>query len=358
MKTFKGDMLEYIFEEPSVYQHILNNRKLISCPFVETVKDRNINRIIFTGAGTSNYSPQSVRTFFEKITGLSCYVVLATGLSDGNYKIDQQTLVIGISATGSSVNTIEALRYSKNQGAITVAVTNELESRFAKENDTYIYLDYGVEDVSPKSKSYLCEMLSLTICALELALAINKINETEYTTYLNRLEMVGNNLGDVINQSKQWIVSHVTEFKNCKRLLVIGYGANIGNINEGALKILECGRFQTCCYELEEFMHGIYHSIDSDCYIVFLLNNSHYRQRALCLRKYLSQFTSHIYVISKDVYHDELCLDVNWIDDKEFYYLEDIVPLQLMSYYIAKTKGINPNIPSDINFHQIMNSKV
>ena len=357
MRDFSGNMFDYIFEEKEVGMHVLSERQIITQSFVEILKANDIHRVIFTGAGTSNYSPQSARILFERFTGAHTYVVLPTQLINEEYKIDKWTLVCGISATGTSKNTIDALRKSKSQGALTVAFTHEPESHFAKENDAMVLLDYGEENCSPKSKSYLVEMLTITLCSLEYGHEVGNIDNEEYLDHIRRIEATLTNLYNLADKSHNWFKIHENEFNDCQRLMVIGYRGNYGNIQEGALKILECGRFQTAFYELEEFMHGIYHSIKSDTYVVFVLNGHIEDQRALKLRDYLARFTDHLFVICKDQFKDERSLNLDYVNDPDYYYLENIVPLQILSYDIANARGINPNVPSDPNFHQIMSSK-
>lgn len=357
MRDFSGNMHDYILEEKEVGMNVVAQRKKITNDFVNVLKNNDINRVIFTGAGTSNYSPQTTRLLFESFTGIHTYVVLPTQLINEEYIADNKTMVCGISATGTSKNTIDALRRAKADGAITIAFTHELESHFATENDATVLLDYGVENCSPKSKSYLTEMLTVTLCGLEYGLAKGLVTDADYNQHIDRINTTLDRLKDHAINSDSWFKTHEEEFNQCNRMMVIGYRSNFGNIQEGALKILECGRFQTAFYELEEFMHGIYHSINKDTYVVFVLNGYNEDKRALKLREYLSKFTEHLFVVCKDQFKDERSLNLNYVNDPDYYFLENIVPLQILSYDIAVARGINPNIPSDPNFHQIMSSK-
>jgi len=359
MKTYKGNMYDYIFEAQDYASKIIERRKEITRSFVQAFNDQ-IKTIIITGAGTSNFSPQSARIFIEKITGIPTYVVLPTEITAQEYIFNEHSLLIGISATGTSSNTIAALEYAKLKGAVTVAFTNDLSSPFAMKNEHRVFIDHGEEDCSPKSKSYICELITLSLCALELGLHINRITEEEYNEYIARITKTTNNLNSIATQSDAWYTKHSEEFKQCERMLVIGYGANKGNIKEGALKILECGRFQTSSYELEEFMHGIYHSINSDCYLLYVSNREKLSlDRSVRLMNYLNEFTEHQFLIcnKSEGIHNERSLDIDFVDDPDFYFIEYVIPMQIIAYRIAVDKGINPNRPSDPLFHQKMNSK-
>ena len=359
MKTFLCNMHDYIYQSTFYSERIISNRKEITEEFLKAMTE-NISRVLITGAGTSNYSPEASRIFFEKMTGIPTFVVLPTSISNGEHIIDESCAVIGISATGTSKNTIQAIEYAKKCGGTGIAVTNDLSSPYAELNQYKVFLDHGEEDCSPKSKSYVCEMVTLCICALEYALKNGRITEEEYDGYIARLTATCQNLTNIATKSDKWYDEHAEEFRQCYRMLFVGYGANKGTIEEAALKVLETGRFQTAWYELEEFMHGIYHSIHEEAYMVYLANtHDEYFARTLKLKEVLSPLTEHQFVICKDTngFHDERSLDIDFIDDEDFYFIEYIIPTHIISYRISTGRGINPNYPSDPLFHKKMSSK-
>lgn len=358
MKTYKGDMRDYIYETQDVILNIINKHEEITKNFVDTIKD-NIDTIYIIGAGTSNFSGISARVFFEKIMKVKTFALIPTEIIDNEYIINENTLVIGISASGTSSNTIEAIEKAKADGGKTLVFTNDLSSPIAKRNQNCVLLDYGIEDVAPKSKSYVSEMVTLSLCALDYAKVKGNISHEEHQEYLLRLKKTAENLNYVTKSADEWYDRHSHEFAECERMLVVGYESNKGNIKEGALKILECGRFQVSSYELEEFMHGIYHSIDSECFLLYISNSGKYFDRSVRLKEYLSEFTNHQFLVynSNENYKDDKSLSLNFVEDPDFYFLEYIIPMQIVSYRIAKDKGINPNIPSDPLFHKKMDSK-
>ncbi|MBQ1827196.1 MAG: hypothetical protein II126_04405, partial [Erysipelotrichaceae bacterium] len=296
-----------------------------------------------------------------KMTGIPTFVVLPTSITNREHLLDETCVVIGISSTGTSKNTIDAIEYAKSCGATGIDVTNDFDSPYGKMNQYKVFLDHGEEDCSPKSKSYVCEMVTLCVCALEYALAKGRISQAEYDGYVERLSATCRNLDNIARKSDEWYDRHQDEFRQCYRMLFVGYGANKGTIEEAALKVLETGRFQTAWYELEEFMHGIYHSIHEEAFMVYLASSHpQYFERTLKLKEVLSPLTEHQFVICKDTsgYHDERSLDIDFIDDEDFYFIEYIIPTHIISYRIATGRGINPNKPSDPQFHQKMSSKL
>ena len=360
MKTFKGDMHEYIHESSAVIRKVIENRKEAVKGFVDYFDPEKCNTIHITGAGTSCYSGHSARRMMEKLLRKKVIVHYPIRFLDSEMFFDEGNILIAISATGGSVSTIKAVDKAKRDGFYTLAATNAKDSEIAKYADDILFLDYGIEDVSPKSKSYITEMTILMLCAIEAARKWGYITEEEYEEKIAQMLRTADNLTPIAEAADAWYDLQSEEMKQAERMLVIGYDDNFGNIQEGALKILENGRFGVFWYELEEFMHGIYHSINPDCYMVYVMSQGPYAERILKLKDYCSGKTEHNFVIGnkKSGIKDKKAFLYDFVDDADFYTMEYIVPLQILSYRIAKDKGINPNVPSDPAFHQKMSSKV
>lgn len=360
MRTFTGDMHDYIYESSQVVRNVIENRHALVKGFVDYFNPSTCSTVHITGAGTSCFSGHSARRVMEKLLRKKVVVHYPVRFIDSETFFDEGNILIAISATGTSVSTIRAVDKAKENGFYTFAATNNISGEIAKHADDILFLDYGVEDVSPKSKSYIVEMTVLMLCALEAAKKWGYLTDEEYEERLNQMLRTADNLTPIAEAADRWYTLQVDEMKQAKRMLVIGYDDNFGNIQEGALKILENARFGVAWYELEEFMHGIYHSIDENCYMIYLMNESPYAKRILRLKDYCSEKTVHNFVIGnlKSDLKDDKAFLYDFVEDKDFYVMEYIVPLQIISYRLARDLGINPNRPSDPEFHQKMESKI
>jgi len=360
MKTFGGNMHDYIYESSEVVRKVIENRHEIVKGFVDYFDPEKCNEIHITGAGTSCYSGYSARRQMEKLLRKKVVVHYPVRFIDSESFFNTGNILIAISATGTSVSTIRAVDKAKENGFYTFAATHEKNSEIARHADDVLFLDYGVEDVSPKSKSYIVEMTTLMLCALEAAKKWGYLSDAEYEERISQMLKTADNLTPIAKAADLWYDARSDEMKHAQRVLVIGYDDNFGNIQEGALKILENARFGVSWYELEEFMHGIYHSINKDCYMIYLMSESVYAERILKLKDYCNTKTEHNFVIGnvKSGYKDEKAFLYDFVEDADFYVMEYIIPLQIISYRLARDLGIDPNKPSDPLFHQKMASKV
>jgi glucoselysine-6-phosphate deglycase len=352
-------MLEYIYETPVALKRILEDRKKITRPFIVEFLNRKITGIQIIGSGTSFHGGYAAQGFLEKILKIPVCASYPIPFKDTKISINEKTIVIGISQGGESLSTVHGVDYAKSKGCYTVALTANDESfRLSEHADMTILLSCGSEYAGPKTKGYQSTILILVLLGIELALEQRKISSAEYDDIINRLNKTIDNQLHVINSSKEWYARNRDELIKCHRIILVGYEANYANVLEGRLKIQEAVRYGVEGYELEEFMHGIYHSIDKDVFLFYLASKGNYTERIIKLEKFLSDYTDHSFLIGNIKKGDDLkTLDADFVDDYDFSIFEYILPLQCVAYYLSKDLGINPNISKIANFHYLMGSK-
>ncbi len=352
-------MLEYIYETPKVLKNILEKRKNITEQFTNEFQARNINKIQIIGSGTSFHGGYATRGFLEKLLGIPVDAFYPIPFKDSRTVLDEKTMVIGISQGGKSLSTVAGIDYAKSKGCYTVAITaNDDGTRLSEHCDMTILLSCGSEYTGPKTKGYQATLLILVLLGIELALRQGKINDCEYNKIINRLKITITNQNDIIRLSENWYKTNKDELVKSRRMIIIGYESNYGTALEGRLKIQETVRYGVESYELEEFMHGIYNSINEDVFIIYLASAGNYKSRITKLKEFLSNYTKHNFIIGDlKTKNDPKVLDISFVDDPDFSIFEYILPLQCIAYYLSKDLGINPNIPKIENFHSLMESK-
>lgn len=351
-------MLNYIKETPSVLQHIVDGRKEYGREFAEMFVREQYKRVILIGSGTSYHGGLSVRSLMERILKVTVDANYPLLFMNFTTAFDQKTLVIGISQSGESKSTIQGLEYAREHGCDTVSLSEKgPESVLAGYADLSLRFNCGdTELAGPKTKGYQATMLDLIVLALEAGLAMKTITEDYYNECFERIQKTINNLDNVIKNSIDWYYANKEEMMLAKRFIVVGYGNNYGDVLEGRLKTEEAIRFGIEGYEMEEFMHGIYHSIDESVQIIYLAQESHFKSRAVRLRDFMHEWTTHEYMIGNFPADNVQNLS-GFVDDEDFCIFEYIIPLQILAFHLSRDKGINANIPKIINFHYLMGSK-
>ena len=351
-------MLNYIKETPSVLQNIVDGRKEYSREFTEKFVREQYKRVILIGSGTSYHGGLSVRSLMERILNVSVEAQYPLLFMNFTSVFDRKTLVIGISQSGESKSTLQGLEYARKHGCDTVSLSEKgPEAIIAGYADINLRFNCGdTELAGPKTKGYQATMLDLIILALETGLAMNTITEEFYNDCIARIQKTIDNLNNVIQNSIDWYYANKEELMQAKRIIVVGYDNNYGNVLEGRLKTEEAVRFGIEGYEMEEFMHGIYHSIDESVQIVYLAQESGFKSRAVRLRDFMHEWTPHEYLVGN--FSDGNVQNLTgFVDDEYFCIFEYIIPLQILAFHLSRDKGINANIPKILNFHYRMGSK-
>lgn len=353
-------MYDYICETPSVLRGIIANREEITKAFIEKYQDKKIEQVYIIGSGTSYHSGVAAKAFLEEVLNRPVYLAYPIPFKDLTKIYNKNTLVIGISQGGQSYSTVYGLDAARAQGLMTAAISQNPTARVFEHADVSVDLAVGEELCGAKTKGYAGTVCTLMMLGLELALAQGTITKEAGGTYLDRMETTIANLPHVTEEATKWYDRIHEEVLPTKRILVTGYDANYANVLEGSLKMLETIRQAVSGYELEEFLHGIYNSVNQDSYIFYLGSKSQYKARALRLKNTLAALTSHHFFIGSPEGVDaptEKDLICSFVDDPLFSVWEYIIPLQVVAAMAPIALGINPDIPADPQFHQKMGSK-
>lgn len=359
IRNIKPDaMLNYIKETPEILINIINDRKKIVSDFIEKFDPASLESIYIIGSGTSFHGGYAVAGVLEKMLKIPVTASFPIPFKDFKQCFAKRTLVIGISQGGESLSTIAGIEHAKAHGLSTLCLTeSESGSVLGSHCDFTIGLHCGSEFAGPKTKGYHSTMMILLLLGLEVSLLKGTLSQNDYDKHIERLKKTVLNLPNVIEVSRLWYLNNRSEFMEANRMIVVGYEGNYGNVLEGRLKIQEAVRYGIEGYELEEFMHGIYHSIDERVFVIYLAGPGQYKDRILRLHKFMKDYTSHQFVIGKVSGDDAHDLRMNFVDDDEYSIFEYIIPLQSLAFYLSRDLGINANIPKIIDFHYLMGSK-
>ena len=267
------DMYDYIMETPEAIREVIEKSKRNNEDCIQYVKNKKIGHIYLVASGTSYSAALSCINPIEKLMNIPVYAVYAMEFVDNTDIVEDNALVIGISQAGQSSSTIQALDKAKEMGCLTLACSAQKDVPITAHADSFLKIEVE-EDIGPKTKGYYCSVIAILMLFLELS----KENSEKWTSrILNTIDLIPN----IAKATKQWYTSEKDSLKEFKNIIVIGYDKCIPAAIEGALKILETVQ---CCvryYELEEFMHGIYHGIDKSTLILALGNQSRHLDRMI-----------------------------------------------------------------------------
>lgn len=353
-------ILDYINETEKVCLDIVNRRKDITKSFLELVSDDKFEELVILGSGTSCHAALIAKPFMEKLFPFKVTAAFPTLYLDQNKTFPPHSLVIGLTQSGNSTSTKKALEVAKSCGSHTAALTANKASRILEHSDAFIELACGEELAVAKTKGYQASIVSLYVIALEWALQSHWITDLEYNKILDRLMDTILNMSKLIHQSETWYDRNKAELEKANHVMVLGCENQWGNVLEGTLKMVETVRIPVVGYEVEEFMHGIYNAINCSTSLIYVAHQSKTLNRTQKLHDYLMKKTEHQFIIGSKSLTGTTNKDciLDFKDDVDFCGLEYIIPFQVICHFLPPSKGINPFISGDPDFHAAMSSKV
>ncbi len=253
-------MEKEIFEQPKVIRDTISKRLLedkISLDNISiTKKDlENINRIYIVACGTAFYSGLLCKHAIEKLTKIPVVCEVASEFRYNEPIVDEKSLVILVSQSGETADTLAALRLGKQKNARILSIVNVVGSSIAREADDVFYTLAGPEIAVASTKAYTSQVVALYLVAMHFALTLKTITTAEYEKLRDSLQNLSSVVSDTLNL-KEDVSKIVDKYINIKNSFYIGRGIDFYTCLEGALKLKEVAYLHCEAYQAGELKHG------------------------------------------------------------------------------------------------------
>lgn len=272
---FPHFMLKEIFDQPNTVHHVLRGRiseieETITFPaHVENLLNMDINSIHIVACGTSFYAGLVGKYLIEKLTNIPVFVEIA---SEYRYfgSRNESSLVIGISQSGETADTLAALREAQSSGCKTLVVTNVIGSTATRISDGYILQQSGPEIGVAATKTFTSQIIVIFLIALKIALLQKKLGSDELYNYIFHLKELPRHVRDVLERSND-IIAIGKHIKDAKSVFFIGRGVNYPLSLEGALKLKEISYIHAEGFAAGELKHGPFALLTKDTPVVAIV---------------------------------------------------------------------------------------
>ena len=351
-------MLKEIYEQPNVikdtYRGRLHaNEGLIKMAGVEDnlQKFLNAERILIIACGTSWHAGLVAEYIFEEFARIPVEVEYASEFRYRNPIIRDTDVVIAISQSGETADTLAAIKLAKENGAFVFGVCNVVGSSIARETNAGAYTHAGPEIGVASTKAFTTQITVLTLIALRLAQAKGTLSNSDLHRYLQELEVIPEKVAEALqtNDAAQKIASVYKDAPNC---LYLGRGYNFPVALEGALKLKEISYIHAEGYPAAEMKHGPIALIDEQMPVVIIApKQEHYDKIVSNIQEIKSRSGKIIAVVTKgDVQVKGLADHVIEIPETSdaLSPLITTIPLQLLSYHIAVMRDCNVDQPRNL----------
>lgn len=351
-------MLKEIYEQPRAIQdtyrgRLLRDEAIIKMAGVEDnmKKFLNANRIIIVACGTSWHAGLVAEYIFEEFSRIPVEVEYASEFRYRNPIITEKDIVIAISQSGETADTLAAVKLAKEKGAFVFGVCNVVGSSIARETHAGAYTHAGPEIGVASTKAFTTQITVLSLMALRLARAKGTMSSSVFRMYLQELELIPQKVEQLlsVNEHVKEISKKYLLSTNC---LYLGRGYNFPVALEGALKLKEISYIHAEGYPAAEMKHGPIALIDDRMpVIVIATSKGHYEKVVSNIQEIKSRKGKIIAIVTEgDTTVKEIADHVIEIPDSEeaFSPLLTTIPLQLLSYHIAVMRNCNVDQPRNL----------
>ncbi|SDQ15255.1 glucosamine--fructose-6-phosphate aminotransferase (isomerizing) [Chryseobacterium soldanellicola] len=352
-------MLKEIFEQPKSVHDTMRGRLLVDEGVIKMAgiwdhieKFKNANRIIIIACGTSWHAGLIGEYLIEEYARIPVEVEYASEFRYRNPIITDKDVVIAISQSGETADTMAALKLAKEKGAFIYGICNVVDSSIARITDAGSYTHAGPEIGVASTKAFTAQLTILTLIAFKLGKHNGNLGNAEFMSLIAELDAIPKRIEEVLSATHELVQDIAKDFIGATNFLYLGRGYNYPAALEGALKLKEISYIHAEGYPAAEMKHGPIALIDENMPIVIIApKKGHYDKIVSNVQEIKARKGKIVAVVNKgDQQVSEMADYVIEIPETSECFSPIIasVPLQLLAYYIAVYRGANVDQPRNL----------
>lgn len=365
IRTFKGNyndalkngydhyMLKEIYEQPSV---ILDTTKIFTEKGIDSLVDnmpdfRKYKRIDIVACGSAFHAGLVGKSLIEEYANIPVNVEIASEYRYKKLFIDKNTLVIVISQSGETADTLAALNIAKEHGCDTLGIINVVESSIARKSKIVLYTRAGTEIAVATTKAYSCQVVMLSLIALNIAYINKTLPKKIVLDAIKSYKELPKLMESLINNNKSYKEIAKKIYDNDK-IFYIGRDIDYALSMEGSLKLKEISYINSQCYAAGELKHGTISLIDNGTPVIALVTIPKIAEKTISNIKEVKARGAYVILVTTlnlkidgDYYDERIVIPTT---NKFIQPNLTIIPLQMISYEIAKLRGCDIDKPKNL----------
>ena len=349
-------MEKEIMEQPSVFEETIKNRIVNGLP--DFSKDglldealSGFKRICIVACGTAMHVGLITQALVKSILHMHIDVELASEFMYSDPVIDENTLVIAVSQSGETVDTLEAVKYAKKCGAKCLAVLNVRGSSISRISDYVLYTEAGPEIAVASTKAYTTQLAVMYLVVAKMAFLRGAYSEEEVRTYIAELQKVSKKMEEILEKRNE-VHLVAKEVLEAKDLFMIGRGMDYSILLEGSLKLKEVSYIHSEAYASGELKHGPIALITEDTPVVALVTQGPIMSKELSNIKEVKARGANVVLFIKEALASQLKEDYKVVTlpdlEDKFMVFPAVIALQLLAYYVSSDKGFDVDKPRNL----------
>ena len=349
-------MIKEIHEQPEVIKKTISsyvNNSTIDFSSSNLTKDilKDIEQIYIVACGSAYHVGVCASYIIEDLARVPVRVDVASEFRYKNPLLKENDLVIIISQSGETADSLAALREAKNMGIKTLAIVNVVGSSIAREADYVLYTLAGPEIAVATTKAFSTQLIVSYLLAIEIASAKKRIDKETYSSLLKEMELLPEKVNDILVNELKGIQKIASELSSAQDAFYIGRGLDYAISLEGSLKLKEISYIHSEAYAAGELKHGTISLIEDNTLVIGVVTQEAVYEKTLSNLTEVKARGGYILTISPNN------IDVSKVSNykisipktnKYFYPSLTVIPLQLLGYYIAVSRGVDVDKPRNL----------
>ena len=355
---YKHFMLKEIFEQPRAVTDTIRGRISLETGDVSLTESgltpkalKDIRRVVIIACGTSSYAALVGKFMIEEIARMPVEVDLGSEFRYRDPLIGSRDLLLAISQSGETTDTLAAFREGKEKGARTLAICNVVDSSLARQSEGLFYTHAGPEIGVASTKAFTCQIVGLFLLAIKLGLTREALGPQEAKILLENLTKIPHQLQKVLELNEA-IIPLAKKYMNARDFLYLGRGVNYPIALEGALKLKEISYIHAEGYPAGEMKHGPIALIDEEMPVVVLAPKGKTYEKILSNIEEVRARGGKVIALANPGSEEiaSKAQDVLWIPESHHLLMPILfnIPLQLLAYNIAVLKGTDVDQPRNL----------
>lgn len=348
-------MLKEIHEQPYAIAETLRGRvegtDRIVLPELDAIHDKfkTFNKAYFVACGTAYHACLSGANILERLTGIPTFTQVASEFRYCDPIVDEKTMCVFVSQSGETADTMAALRLAKEKGCTTIAVANVLGSSISREADHTIYTCAGPEIAVASTKAYTSQVMLLIILAIYFAEILGSTPSSELTKLKKDIFNLPDKIEEALKSSEE-IKNYAKNIYQEKDVFFLGRGIDYNTALEASLKLKEISYIHSEAYAAGELKHGPIALIENGISVISIITDKNLVEKTISnIQEVITRGAKTLVITSQELPSNNIDTIVKIPNTNILLSpIVAIVPLQLLSYYISKEKGLDVDKPRNL----------
>lgn len=349
-------MLKEIYEQPKAVKDTISPRieddEIVIDELGMTDEEiRDIKKIHIVACGSAYHTGVTAKYIFEGLARIPVEVDLASEFRYRDPILEEGALVIIISQSGETADSLAALRLAKEKGVKTLGIVNVVGSSIAREADKVMYTWAGPEIAVATTKAYSCQLVAQYLLAIKFAQVRGQITEQETKKYLHEIEMLPNQIESLLG-NKERIQKFANRYIAARDVFFIGRGIDYAISLEGSLKLKEISYIHSEAYAAGELKHGTISLIEDGTLVTAVVTQEELYKKTISNIVEVKTRGAYVLAVTNDdnVEIEKTADSVIYIPKTNRFFTNSlaIIPLQLFAYYVSVGKGLDVDKPRNL----------